>query len=178
MAIPIVVITAFLSPEIIRVLYGEGYAQSDSALTILIWTSLFIFPNILLVNLFIVANKQRLNAAFALVCLLVNVALNYFLIPRYGFIGSSVATVATDMLLFILSAYFVTKYFVDLRLIRDSVKPVLGGVMLVGLLTVMHGLDAVYRISAAVAFYTLFVFVTKTLSINDVIKLKGVLQRR
>jgi O-antigen/teichoic acid export membrane protein len=119
---PIVIITAFsqkkLSAQFTERLRKISHCSVNCNLDVS-----FIFPNILLSNIFIIANKQRLNAVFGFVCLLLNIVLNVFLIPRYGFIGSGIATVVTDAIFFMLSCYSMSYYFTDLRLVRYSIKP-------------------------------------------------------
>jgi O-antigen/teichoic acid export membrane protein len=137
-----------------------------------IWASLFIFPNILLLNMMIVANKQGINALFALVCLLTNIGLNLVLIPRYGFLGASAATVATDALLFVLSGYFASSHFGGLGIMHAGLKPVLCGVLLMLLLFVLQDVNFAYVLPIGIASYLILLLLTKTLSREDLLLFK------
>lgn len=176
-AIPIVVSTSVLSGGIIDVIYGRQYENSVIALKILIWTSLFIFLNVLLSNLIVVVNRQKLNALFSCLCLILNIILNLILIPRYGFIGAGIATVATDMALFILSITFVIKYFKNIRLLKDSLKPLGCGAVLGLLLIYLNGLKLLFVIPVAVITYLILIVATRTLLFEDLMQVKKVLIR-
>jgi len=175
--IPVIVITTFLSEELINMIYGSAYAGSENALKILIWTSLFIFPNFILLNLIIVLNRQRLNMMFSFSCLLLNIILNIFLIPRYGFIGASYATVATDMLLFALAASFAVRYFSDLGFIKSILKPILCGIALSIIIFSIQRLNIALITSIAVLSYILLLFASKTLTFEDIRQFRKVLVR-
>lgn len=166
-AIPIVVTTAFRSEEIVRVIYGDSYIGSSIALQILIWTSIFIFPNFLLSNMIIIANKQKLNAIFSFFCLIINIILNIFLIPRYGFVGAGIATVLTDILLFILCTIFIIKYFESVSLLKDSLKPVVCGIVLALILFSLNSWKLIFILPITLIAYLLLILLTKTLSIDD-----------
>jgi O-antigen/teichoic acid export membrane protein len=165
-------ITVASSQEIIRIIYGSAYSNSAQALSILIWTSLFIFPNVLFINLIVIANKQMLNALFAFSCLLLNIILNLFLIPRYGFIGASIATVATDMMFFALTAAFAVKYFSSSRVLIDGLKPLLCGALLTIILLAIKNTGLIIIVPTALIVYVLLILLTKTLSIRDLKQLK------
>jgi O-antigen/teichoic acid export membrane protein len=158
-------------------IYGTAYAGSEKALMILIWTSLFIFPNFILLNLIIVLNKQKLNMIFSFSCLLLNVILNIFLIPHYGFIGASYATVATDMLLFVLAASFAMKYFNDFGFIKGSLKPILSGIASAIILIPLHDLNIFVMLSVIILSYSTFLFASKTLTFEEIRQFKKVFIR-
>jgi O-antigen/teichoic acid export membrane protein len=44
-------------------------------------------------------NRQRFITKISLICVVVNISLNLLLIPKLSYIGSSIATVATEMVL-------------------------------------------------------------------------------
>ncbi len=168
----IVVVTVTSSQEIIQIIYGAEYSDSTVALNIIIWTSLFIFPNVLFLNLIVIANKQMLNAIFAFFCLILNVVLNLIFIPRYGYIGASIATVVTDMIFFAMTATFAVKYFTSSRFLIDGLKPLLCGALLALVLLAIKGSGLVIILPTAVASYVLLILATKILSIQDLKQLK------
>lgn len=176
-AIPVVVTIAIRSKDVVSVIYGDDYTGSSIALKILILTSLFIFPNFLLSNMIIIVNRQKLNAIFAFVCLLLNVGLNIFLIPRYGFVGAGIATVLTDILFFVFCAIFVVRYFKNASLLKDSLKPVVCGVLLAIVLICLNALSLIFILPIAVISYLLLILITKTLSIDDLLHVKQAFAR-
>lgn len=173
-AAPIVVTTAILSDNIIRVIYGSAYINSAIALRILIWTSLFIFPNFLLSNLIVIANRQKLNALFSFSCLVLNVILNLFLIPHYSFVGASIATVVTDMVFFTLTTAFACRYFNDLKFLKEGIKPLVCGALLAIILLSLSSLYLIIVLPIAIASYMMLIFATKTFTMEDIQQIKKI----
>lgn len=90
-AIPV----SFFSGHIIRILFSDAYAAAAPLLAILIWsgifTSLGAARNVLIVS----KNWTRVNLAAIAMGSLLNVLLNYLLIPQYGAMGAVAATFAS-----------------------------------------------------------------------------------
>lgn len=87
-AIPV----TFLSPFVINLLYGEAYSAAAPMLVLLIWSDLFI--NLAMARgAYLFAMNWTWILLWAHVAAAVtNVALNLFLIPRYGGIGAAIAS--------------------------------------------------------------------------------------
>ena len=68
-------------------------------------------------RLLITAEKEKLFITIGLVSMLANIALNWFLIPRYGYFGASWATIVSMSISFWLHIHFLrrTDYMVPLR---------------------------------------------------------------
>lgn len=83
-AIPV----ALLSNQIVDLLYTSTYAKSGSLLAILIWSVLFTNLSAAR-NVFMVSkNWLKINLVSTLLGCIVNILLNYFLIPVYGAKGA------------------------------------------------------------------------------------------
>jgi len=105
LSIAVALIMTFLSDWIIQLLYGNAYYQSGTILMIHIWTGVFI-------SMSIISGKWYVNEKLASLALyrnlsgaVVNVLLNFILIPRYGVIGVAFAT---------LFSYIMASYLFDL----------------------------------------------------------------
>ena len=173
--IPIVIITTLFSSEIINIIYGSSYTSSVTVLSILIWTSLFIFPNFLMTNIVIITNNQKLNIVYSLTCLALNVILNLFLIPSYGIIGAGIATVATDLTLFILTSTFAVKYFHNIDHLKNWIKPLMSGIIMGIVLIALGGLHILAKVLISIVVYLAIIIATKTLSLQELAKLKRVI---
>lgn len=97
--IPLGFATIFLSKDLILLIYGTGYTESIICLQILVWAIVFTFAGASYVQLLQSINKQLIITKISLVCLVINVILNLILIPRFSYIGASVATVITEVIL-------------------------------------------------------------------------------
>lgn len=105
-SLPVAILISFLGTDIIHLLYGNRFTGAGTMLSIHIWSGIFVFFGIassqyLMAEGFTLISFQR-TAAGALI----NIVLNFWLIPHYGGIGASIATlvacvVSTFYILFI-----------------------------------------------------------------------------
>ncbi len=107
--LPIAVGTTLLSDKIILLVYNESYTGSITALQILVWAIFIGSVNYLMIILLTSMDKQRLNTLNMGFCVVANAVMNYILIPKYSYNGASFATVVTELILFLLTFYFVSK---------------------------------------------------------------------
>jgi len=106
--IPIGIGTTLLADRIILLIFGTGYTQSIIALKILIWTIVLTFAGAAFVRLFESTNRQIIVAKVSVICVVVNVILNLLLIPKFTYVGASIATVITEFIL--VSGIFIFAY--------------------------------------------------------------------
>lgn len=85
----------FLSDWLIGFLFGSAYQQAGAVLAIHIWASVFVFLGVASAKWFIVEDLQMLSLQRTALGAIVNVALNFFLIPMFGIIGAAWATVVS-----------------------------------------------------------------------------------
>jgi len=85
----------FLSGWLVELLFGAAYAKAGPLLAVLIWAGLFI--NLVTAkNIFLISrNWNRLHLVSMSLGCLMNVVLNYFLIPVYGAMGAVFASLAS-----------------------------------------------------------------------------------
>ena len=90
-------VISFGAPLIIRLLYGEAYMPAASALRIVVWFKTFAYLGSVR-NIWILAeNKQKYLWILNLSGALMNIALNFALIPVWGILGASVSSLVTQM---------------------------------------------------------------------------------
>lgn len=107
LAYPIVFIIS--TPEFLS-RTSEGFYGSDIALKILIFALLFQFINILFAFILIAINKQAKLLYINGICVLLNITINLFLIPRYGFIGAGITYVFSELFILIAAASMARHY--------------------------------------------------------------------
>lgn len=83
-----------LSEKVIDLSFGDGYIQSVLSLKVLVGGVIFAFMFDFLQTALIAMDRQKLVLCAALIGLGLNVALNLWLIPRFGYVGAAAATVA------------------------------------------------------------------------------------
>lgn len=108
-SIIIAILTTFLSPYIIHILYGAQYQQAANILTIHIWTGVFVSMGVATSNWYIIENLQILSFYRTLFGAIVNVLLCFLLIPNYGVLGAAFATLFAQICASFLYDIFNTK---------------------------------------------------------------------
>jgi polysaccharide transporter, PST family len=73
--------------------YGKQFHSTATLLVVLVWSEVPIFFGVVIANAIIAKNLQRYLPASTIAGAVMNVALNLFMIPRWGALGASWATV-------------------------------------------------------------------------------------
>lgn len=87
----------FLSDIIIDLIYGSQYDKSGSILMIHIWTGVFVFIGVVFSGYLTIENQTKKAFYRTLLGAILNVILNYLLIPIYGIKGAAIATLAGQL---------------------------------------------------------------------------------
>ena len=87
---------AFFSREIVFFTFGPEYADSVALLPWLLVSLVFVLPNGVLTQGIVARNRERYYAFAAGGAALLNIGLNFVLIPEFGGMGAAWATIATE----------------------------------------------------------------------------------
>jgi O-antigen/teichoic acid export membrane protein len=96
----IMMICLIFAPQIIKLIYGHAFMDATLSFKILLPATIFLFLHPLLGFVLISQNKPHLLVPASFGALLVNVSLDFALIPKYGNVGASVASLTAYMVLF------------------------------------------------------------------------------
>lgn len=91
----IAVPTSLLAVYIVDIVYGELYAASASILAVYAWAQFGSNLAVARNTYMLIERKIVLSPVLTLLGALLNIGLNYFLIPRYGAMGATVTTLIT-----------------------------------------------------------------------------------
>ncbi len=102
-SLPVAIIISFSANMITNLVYGNQYQGAGIMLSIHIWSGIFVFLGSASSQYLLAEGYTLISFARTAVGALVNIILNLWLIPLYGGIGASIAT---------LIAYFVAAFFI------------------------------------------------------------------
>jgi PST family polysaccharide transporter len=103
----IAIIMTFLSPFLINFIYGEDYIKAGPILSIHIWSAIFVFIGVATSPWYTIQGLLKYSMYQTLIGAVINIILNFFLIPKFGGLGASISTViAYAFGAFILNACF------------------------------------------------------------------------
>ena len=151
--LPIIIFVTFFSDTIILLMYGDAYRPSVPALSLLIWALFFIFMNAPIENIIVTSKMMTAFLPYSIANTFLNIFLNFLLIPKYSFLGASIATVSTKFTIFVVKLYFAN------RVLHNASEMVwmLGRLLAIGMLTS----GAVYLTKPHLAFpFSMIVLVT------------------
>ena len=99
------VITVFFARYFVLFIYGRGYYNGVDSLKILVWAFFLICVSSITSGLISSINRQKLVTVVAGFGAVINICLNFILIPRFSLNGAAFATVITELLMFLI--YFI-----------------------------------------------------------------------
>lgn len=168
MILPIAVGINFYTEPIIALIYGSDYLSAASVLQILIWNVVFLFINGASSLLLNSSNKETAVTKINAIACLFNFCLNIILINYFSYIGASIATVITGLLICVIMTYIImkSKYKPDLSLTKDILKIVISNIIL-GIVLYIFKLPFIYAIIIGIITYLIAIIITKTLDDTD-----------
>ena len=168
-----------VSPEFVPVFYGAGFDRCIILLRILMVATLFVgMANVIRTQVLLPQKMDKIYVLSIFCGAGINLGLNILLIPKYGAVGASIATVMAECLVFLVQAVYCNKKEPVLRFIGHSIPFVCIGLamaILLSFLTISSSLvlSLIVKVAAGGAFYLLLsVVYYKFVLINKVISSK------
>jgi O-antigen/teichoic acid export membrane protein len=178
LTVPMAFVVWCVAPDIVKFLYGSDYAQAGPFLRVL-GLGLINGVGFVMGPAMLAMDKQKIHAVIYGAALVIVVVAAYVLIPVYGAMGACWALVFGTLLGFFVYSFFLFK-MTHLRYPISTIIKTCGAsiIMMCVLTWVTHYVH--FIISAfiiAPAIYFLCHLVGRTLSLEDIHKLQGVLPR-
>ena len=121
-----------LSDKIILLLYGKEYLASAVVLSILSVYIFLKFLNPITGYTLMATDKQGTRLFSQATAAIINIILNFILIPLYGIIGAAFATLITEIIFFFMYTFFIMKYSFNFKFIIKFVyKPLIAAAIMV-----------------------------------------------
>jgi O-antigen/teichoic acid export membrane protein len=127
---PIIVGIWFLGDRILKFVYNFNNFESFLVFQILIIGSSFIFLTTIMTNAITSANKQKTFAYIGGIGALINLILNFVLIPRYSLLGAGYATLVTYTVMFIIMYIYIYNKMVNFSFFKYLILPLFGSTIM------------------------------------------------
>lgn len=158
--LPVVAGIIVLSDSIILTIYGTQYEKSISALQILSLALLFASMNSIFLFVLPSIDKQIVSTKITGVGAFSSIILNLILIPKFSFIGASVATVLTGAIMFFLNYYYISRFLTRLNFYSIGIRPLIAVTAMAVFLFYLKELNLLLLISAsALLYFSIFYFI-------------------
>jgi len=177
--IPIGVGTTLLARRIILLIFGAEYINSIIALQILVWSSIFLFLSSAFARLLETSNRQIIITKITVINASANVVLNLILIPRFSYIGASIATVITEFSALMLGIKACSRvgYSLSKKNLLCLSKVIIASSLMAVLVICLKSLNLLLLISVAAAFYFIVLWLLKGFEKEDIEIFKNVMKR-
>lgn len=177
-AIPIGIGTTILAERIILLIYDAQYFPSVTALQILIWASVLSFINYTPATYFSSTDRQRALMLFTFAGAILNIILNFILIPRFSYNGAAIATVSTELVVGLLMISNIHKIQNLFALLTDFIlKSLVAGVFMGIFLLIFQNLALILLILLAAILYFIALYIVNGFETEDINLFKQVLGR-
>lgn len=156
--------------KLVPFLYSRSYQSSVVALKILIWVVPFMFASEFLGYIVTIENKERLVARSVVISTMINILANLFLIPHYGYIGASIMTLLTEMVLVGQYSFILRKQLVVMNWVRTLIRPLVS-VFIMGLILFLLApfLSLIALIATGAVIYFCFSVIFGAIGKDDLI---------
>jgi O-antigen/teichoic acid export membrane protein len=180
LCLPIGIGTTLIADKIILFVFGVAFAKSIIALQILIWTVVLTFAGAAFVKLLESTNRQRIITKISLICVVVNVLLNLLLIPKFSYVGSSFATVVTELVL--VGSIIVLTYRLNcgipLSIIKDYLLRILFSSLIMSIFVLyFQNLHLILIIISAGFVYFVTLYLVRGIDNEDMMLLRQAIHR-
>lgn len=168
LALPMAVGITLLSDKIILEFYGDSFKNSIIALQILIWSTAIIFISYASGSFFISTNKQKFVLFYTAIGALINIVLNIILIPKYSYVGASIATVSTEFVVLLITVNKLPSLISKRKLITQNYSSIAAtAVMAIFLLTGVKSSLGLLTIIPAAVIYFISYYLFKGIDVDD-----------
>lgn len=164
--IPISLGIFMLADEIINFLYGPKYSASIIVLQIISLYLFLKFINFLLGIILSSIDRQNKRMLGQGVTAVFYILLNLFLIPMIGLVGAALATLITEIFLFIIYYLFVSKNWYFYNFAKILPKPIIAVIMMF-LFIEFTNFGLVITVAISAMIYLAALFMLKTLDKED-----------
>ena len=101
----------FFSDEITRLIFQERFTESSAILSVHAWSAIFVFIGISREVWLVSEGLQSYALIFSFIGMIINISLNFFLIPIFGALGAAIATLISHSF----AAWILAIFFKDTR---------------------------------------------------------------
>lgn len=155
-ALPLAIVTAFLAETMIGLLGGAAFLPHGAvALSLMVWSIPFGWVNSLTNYVLVALDEQRRLTRAFVVALAFNVTANVLLLPRYGYVGAAIVTIASEVAMLTTFHVILRSSLGPVPWLRLCWRPALAAGAMAGALTVLWPWQPLLGLLLAAAVYVI-----------------------
>lgn len=158
----------FYARPIVDLIYTNQYSLASVPVQILIWTVIFLFVNGAASTLLNAIDKEFTVTKVYIAAAIFNVFLNSILIPMFDYNGAAMATVLSEILITVLTLYYVfkTDFKPDISLLKTVLKIIFVAIILAVAIYWIN-VSLWLAIPIGLVIYIVLLFITRLIDNND-----------
>ena len=175
--VPIVIGVTLLSEKIILLFFGSDFAPSIIALQILVWSFLFASFGAVFGYLLNSINKQMILTKIVGIGAALNIILNLMLIPTYSYLGASIATDFTRLVVIVVEFIILSHIGFSIKyasLLYTLLKIVISSFMMGNVIILLGDMNIFYVIIISSISYFVGLFFLRIFDKEDLRLLKNI----
>ena len=174
---PVAIGCFVLADRFIALFYAGQFSASIIAFQILAFFIPLRFVSSITGTLLTSINRQSIRTVSVGLSALFNIVLNAAMIPYLSYIGASIATVLSEVLLYFVFVYFITKHYKKLELHKHFTKPLVAALMMGGFVFYFKDFNLFLLIILAGLVYFVMLLILRTFTQEDKDIFKQVVKR-
>ncbi len=167
-SLPASMVLICLSDTILQFTYGDKFSASSDALKIMGVSVIFIFLTSLNTFSLVSIKKQHLSTISTATAFALNLVLDLLLIPKYGYLGASIATSACYGVHFVMSFYFVLQSMGRLHLAHTLTRPIIGVAAAAFFLVYFRNINPFIILPISVIIYLVSLILARTFPLEEI----------
>jgi len=174
---PVAIGCFVLADRFIALFYAGQFSASIIAFQILAFFIPLRFVSSITGTLLTSIDRQSIRTVSVGLCALFNIVLNAALIPYLSYIGASIATVLSEVLLYFVFIYYINKHYKKLELHKHFLKPLVASLMMGGFVFYFKDFNLFLLIILAGLVYFVILILLRTFTQEDKDIFKQVIKR-
>ncbi len=174
--VPLIFLLSSSAKEVIEILYSGKFSGAIIPFSILVFGLSFSVILSVLSTVVIGSGSPRVAMTFAIILLPMDIALNLFLIPRYGLVGAASATTLTFLGGCVMTGLYIYTRFKILMNFSSSLK-ILFASVIIYILSVkypFHGLWIILQFILLFLLYAFILLILKEVSKADIKRFRDI----
>ncbi len=166
--LPLSVGIFFYAGPLVDLIYSNQYSLATTPVQILIWTISFLFINGAASTLLNAVDRETIVTRIYIVAAIFNVFLNLILIPLYSYDGAAIATVISEVLITVLTLYYIfkTDFKPDMGLLKTVIKLIIASLIL-GIVIYWINVSVWLAIPIGLLVYAVILILIRVIDDND-----------
>lgn len=178
LSLPIMVFGFLYASPIITTLFTDAFARSGTCLQILIWSTFFVFVELLMNHSLIATGRQSALYIGSGTCLVVNASVDFILIKYYhlGAVGASIGTISSYVALFLVLLYFVSQTVSLKKILQQIPRPLCAGLFCGLIFYPFRGYLWYLMIPLGLLVYIAILFIIRTFTEKEINMFRSLLR--